>query len=77
MFTSDNFWIRLCIFLSADSLQHLLDCVAFTLLRLGLDAELVRQDRAKYLRKVIQKREELEKELTHRYLIYCDTLYLL
>ena len=43
--------------------SHLLECEAYSSLRVGLDAELVRPDRIKFLRKAILRREELEKAL--------------
>ena len=42
---------------------HWLECEAYTDLRVGLDPEYLVADRAKYLGRVIERREKLEKEL--------------
>ena len=42
---------------------HWMSCAAYLDLRVGLDPELVEQDRAPYLRQVILRRKELEKNL--------------
>ena len=44
-----------------ESPSHLLTCDAYADLRVGLDPEMVRKDRAKNLRAVVARREELEK----------------
>ena len=46
-----------------ESPSHLLWCQAYSSLRGGMDPELVRQDRVRYLRKVIKVRSELESKL--------------
>ena len=46
-----------------ESPSHLLWCQAYSSLRGGMDPELVRQDRVRYLRKVIKVRSELESRL--------------
>ena len=46
--------------------SHLMVCQAYQDLREGIDPELVLEDRAPYLRKVIQRRNSLEKQLKHK-----------
>ena len=48
---------------SLETSDHLLDCRVYRDLREGLDPELVVADRATYLRKVIQRRTALERQL--------------
>ena len=65
------YWAQCCHFLAAcrqgkeqgteESPAHWLDCEAYTDLRVGLDPEYEVEDRAKYLGKVIERRERLEK----------------
>ena len=43
---------------------HWLECEAYKDLRVGLDPEIVIENRAKYLGKVIERSEKLEKELS-------------
>ena len=51
---------------SLESSKHLLDCAIYRDLREGLDPELVVADRATYLRKVIQRRTALERQLSDK-----------
>ena len=44
-----------------ENLQYLLVCSAYQDLRYGIDPELVTEDRAPYLSKVILRRKELER----------------
>ena len=46
--------------LEEETPSHLLVCEAYAAFRVGLDPELVRDDRVRYLRQVIKRREELE-----------------
>ena len=43
--------------------QHFMSCVMYQDLRLGIDPELILKDRPGFLRKVIERRKELEAEL--------------
>ena len=58
------YWAQCCHFLAAcrqGKEQGTEDCEAYTDLRVGLDPEYVVEDRAKYLGKVIERRERLDK----------------
>ena len=48
-----------------ESPEHWMSCEAYREFRDGKDPELVQKDRVSYLRKVIKKRQDLEKKLGH------------
>ena len=50
----------------AETPAHLLECQAYLNLRQGIDPELVEEDRAPYLSRVVLRRKELEEKLRSR-----------